>query len=156
FLCSLYKTVHPLLNVITHTKTQRCTPYIKIFVIKDCPLLGCSVIQLYMKGAGNNMHLDDRSYQLFQELMEKPSAHSKDVEESCESTGRRLGESFGKINAWLREKTLPAMERTREGHFNMAASILTSLGSVRQKSKQDLVTMPESQRVHMIILMLLG
>lgn len=124
--------------------------------MKDCPLLGCSVIQLYMKGAGNKMQLDDRSYQLFQELMENPSVYSKDLEESYDLTRRQLGYSFGKINEWLREKNLPAIERTRQGHFIVDASILTNLGSDLQNSKQDLVIMPESQRVYMIILMLLG
>src|SRR5699024_2666872 len=132
----------------THTKAQRCTTYIKMFVMKDCPLLGCSVIQLYMKGAGNNMQLDDRSYQLFQELMENPSVYSKDLEESYDLTRRQLGYSFGKINEWLREKNLPAIERTRQGHFIVDASILTNLGSDLQNSKQDLVIMPESQRVY--------
>src|SRR5699024_2221100 len=43
-----------------------------------------------------------------------------------------------------------------QGHFIVDASILTNLGSDLQNSKQDLVIMPESQRVYMIILMLLG
>src|SRR5690625_3243213 len=102
------------------------------------------------------MQLDIRSSKLFDELMSNPSVNSKNLEEKYNLTRRQLGYSFNKINDWLHAKNLPEIERTRQGHFIIDHSIISNYGDEEVMTTIDMNIISETQRVHLIILMLLS
>jgi len=63
------------------------------------------------------MKLDDRSNMILEALLDNPSINSKDLEKKHGLTRRQLGYSIHKINDWLLEKKLPAIEQTSKGYF---------------------------------------
>lgn len=102
------------------------------------------------------MQLDSRSRLIFDELMENPSMTSKELEDEYRLTRRQLGYSFDKINDWLQAKSLPIIDRTRQGHFIIDHSIFLNYGNGENIASSALNIISETQRVHMIILMLLS
>lgn len=102
------------------------------------------------------MQLDSRSRLIFDELMSNPSTTSNHLEEKYKLTRRQLGYSFNKINDWLRAKNLPVIERTRQGHFIIDYSIFSNYSDEKNVVTTDMNIISETQRVHMIILMLLS
>src|SRR5690625_3038566 len=102
------------------------------------------------------MQLDKRSSKLFDELMSNPGINSKELEEKYDLTRRQLGYSFNKINDWLLMKNLPEIERTRQGHFIIDQSLITKMSDEQEIDLSDMNILSESQRVYMIMLMLLS
>src|SRR5690625_1084330 len=102
------------------------------------------------------MQLDKRSSKLFDELMSNPGINSKELEEKYDLTRRKLGYSFNKINDWLLMKNLPEIERTRQGHFIIDQSLITKMSDEQEIDLSDMNILSESQRVYMIMLMLLS
>lgn len=102
------------------------------------------------------MKLDERSDKLLDELMSNPSINSKDLEEKYNITRRQLGYSFNKINDWLLETSLPEIERTRQGYFIIDQTTLINLSNGQEVVPTDMNILSESQRVYMILLMLLS
>ncbi|MFZ3576999.1 BglG family transcription antiterminator [Virgibacillus sp. DJP39] len=101
------------------------------------------------------MQLDERSNKLLDELISNPSVMSKDLERKYNLTRRQFGYSFNKINDWLKSKTLPVIERTKQGHFIIDQTIFSKLNG-EQSGTATMNILSEKQRVHMIILMLLS
>ena len=102
------------------------------------------------------MQIDIRSRAIFDELMSKPSITSKELEAKHDLTRRQLGYSFDKINNWLAVKSLPAIERTRQGHFIIDHLILSELSKTKTIASSDQHIITEEQRVYLIIVMLLS
>ncbi|MDC3411922.1 BglG family transcription antiterminator [Aquibacillus sp. 3ASR75-11] len=102
------------------------------------------------------MNLDDRSNKILEELISNPSITSKDMEKKYDLTRRQLGYSFDKINDWLISKNLPAIERTRQGHFIIDQSLFTKLNMDHTVESADMDILSEKQRVYMIVMMLLS
>lgn len=102
------------------------------------------------------MRLDNRSQQIFNELLQSPDVTSKELEETFELTRRQLGYSFNKINDWLKTKNLPIIERTRQGNFIIHHSVHSNYNDEKVEMPMDLNILSESQRVYLIILMLLS
>lgn len=101
------------------------------------------------------MQIDIRSRAIFDELMSNPSITSKELEAKHDLTRRQLGYSIDKINNWLAARSLPAIERTRQGHFIIDHLILSEFSNAKtiNSSNQNIIT--EQQRVYLIIVMLL-
>ncbi|WP_172369987.1 BglG family transcription antiterminator [Sporosarcina jiandibaonis] len=101
------------------------------------------------------MQIDIRSRTIFDELISNPSITSKELEAEYDLTRRQLGYSFDKINNWLAFKSLPAIERTRQGHFIIDYLILSEFSNTKTigSANQNIIT--EQQRVYLIIVMLL-
>ena len=112
-------------------------------------------VMIYLRG-GSGVQLDSRSRLLFDELMSNPSATSKYLEEKYKLTRRQLGYSFNKINDWLQAKSLPIIERTRQGHFIIDYSIFSNYSDEKNIVTPDINIISEMQRVQIIILMLLS
>lgn len=102
------------------------------------------------------MRLDNRSQQIFTELLQSPDITSKELEERFDLTRRQLGYSFNKINDWLETKNLPIIERTRQGNFIIHHSIHSNYSDENVESSMEVNILSESQRVYLIILMLLS
>lgn len=102
------------------------------------------------------MQLDSRSRSLFDELMSNPSTTSKGLEKKYGVTRRQLGYSFEKINDWLQAKNLPIIERTRQGYFIVDHSIISNYSNEKIVASSEMNIISETQRVYMIILMLLS
>ncbi|WP_088052426.1 BglG family transcription antiterminator [Virgibacillus dakarensis] len=102
------------------------------------------------------MQLDDRSNKILEALISNPSITSKDVEKKYDLTRRQLGYSFNKINDWLLHNNLPAIERTRQGHFIIDQTVFTKLNSEQDGMPQDLDILSEKQRIYIIVMMLLS
>src|SRR5690625_1801212 len=102
------------------------------------------------------MQLDVRSSKLFDELMSNPSINSKELEGKYDLTRRQLGYSFSKINDWLLTQNLSEIKRTKQGHFIIDQSIITNMSGEREIELSDMNILPESQRVHTILLLLLS
>jgi len=93
---------------------------------------------------------------IFDELMDNPSTTSKELEEKYNLTRRQLGYSFEKINDMLQAKNLPVIERTRQGHFIIDHTIFSNYSNERVVVSTNSNIISESQRVYLIILMLLS
>ncbi|MFJ7936666.1 BglG family transcription antiterminator [Sporosarcina sp. NPDC096371] len=102
------------------------------------------------------MQLDHRSRLIFDELMRNPSITSKGLENKYGLTRRQLGYSFDKINEWLQVKGLSMIERTRQGQFIIDRSLFVNYGNGKTVPSSEMNIISESQRVQMIILMLLS
>ena len=102
------------------------------------------------------MKLDVRSRMIFDELMSNPGTTSKSLEKKYDLTRRQLGYSFDKINGWLTTKNLPIIERTRQGHFIIEPPLISSYSNEEVIETSDVTIISETQRVNMIILMLLS
>lgn len=102
------------------------------------------------------LSVSDRSKGILDELVNNPSITSMDLEKKFNLTRRQLGYSFDKINEWLMAKNLPAIERTRKGHFIIDQSVFTRLSNEDQSIPVDTIILSEEQRVYLIILMLLS
>lgn len=102
------------------------------------------------------MSLNDRSKKILDELVSNPSVTSTNLEKKYNLTRRQLGYSFNKINDWLMTKNLPVIERTNQGHFIITQSVFTRINGEEKSTHQDTTILPEKQRVHMIIMMLLS
>lgn len=114
----------------------------------------CRVMITFERREG--MQLDSRSRALFNELLKNPGTTSKDLEEQFALTRRQLGYSFNKINDWLQAKNLPPIERTRQGHFIIQQSIHTNYSDEQVDVSIDANILSETQRVHLIIIMILS
>ena len=97
------------------------------------------------------MQLDSRSRMIFDELMSNPGTTSKELEEKYSLTRRQLGYSFDKINDWLKAKSLPVIERTRQGHFIIDHTIFSNYSNEKVVASSDMNIISETQRVYMII-----
>jgi len=93
---------------------------------------------------------------IFDELMDNPSTTSKELEEKYNLSRRQLGYSFEKINDMLQAKNLPVIERTRQGHFIIDHTIFSNYSNERVVVSTNSNIISESQRVYLIILMLLS
>ena len=93
---------------------------------------------------------------LFDELMSNPRTTSKGLKKKYELTRRQLGYSFDKINDWLKVKSLPVIERTSQGHFIIDHSIFSNYSNEKVVDSSDRNIVSETQRVYMIILMLIS
>lgn len=102
------------------------------------------------------MQLGDRSNKILEELISNPSITSKDIEKRFNLTRRQLGYSFDKINDWLLEKNLPAIERTRKGHFIIDKVVFTIMNSEQEGLTVENDVFSEEQRIDIIIMMLLS
>lgn len=102
------------------------------------------------------MPLSERDNKLFDELVRNPGTTSNALEKKYNLTRRQLGYSIHKINDWLIGQNLPRIERTRQGHFVMDQSVLTSLGAETENTPIESVVLTSDQRVQLIITMLLG
>ncbi|PAV31268.1 transcription antiterminator BglG [Virgibacillus profundi] len=103
------------------------------------------------------MELDDRSKVIVDDLLSNPSVSSKDLEKKYDLTRRQLGYSINKINDWLKDSNLPAIERTRQGHFIIDQTVFTNLASELPKVlPADMNILSENQRVYMIVMMILS
>ena len=102
------------------------------------------------------MQFDSRSRMIFDELMDNPGTTSKGLEEKHRLTRRQLGYSFDKINDMLQAKNLPIIERTRQGHFIIDHTIFSNYSNERVVVSSSINIISETQRVYMIILMLLS
>lgn len=102
------------------------------------------------------MQLDPRSRDLFNELLQNPSMTSKDLEKRFDLTRRQLGYSLNKINDWLQTKNLPTIERTRQGRFIIHPTIHSNYSDEKMIASIDIPVLSETQRVHLIIFMLLN
>src|SRR5690625_5551048 len=71
-------------------------------------------------------------------------------------TRRQPGYSFSKINDWILTKNLTEIKRTRQSHFIIDQSIITNMSSEKEIELSDMNIFPESQRVYMILLLLLS
>lgn len=114
----------------------------------------CHVIINFERREG--MQLDSRSRDLFNELLKNPGTTGKDLEEQFKLTRRQLGYSFNKINDWLQTKNLPPIERTRQGHFIIHHSVQTKYSDEQIEASIDTNILSETQRAHLIILMILS
>ena len=102
------------------------------------------------------MQFDSRSRKIFEELMGNPGTTSKGLEEKYRLTRRQLGYSFDKINDMLQAKNLPVIERTRQGHFIIDHTIFSNYSNEKVVVSSNKNIISETQRVYMIILMLLS
>ncbi|MFD2922255.1 BglG family transcription antiterminator [Halobacillus naozhouensis] len=102
------------------------------------------------------MSLDERSKRILDELVSNPSITSLAIEKKYNLTRRQLGYSFNKINEWLMVENLPVIERTRKGHFIIDQSVFTKLCCEEESTPLKLTALTESQRVDLIIMMLLS
>lgn len=102
------------------------------------------------------MQIDSRSRMIFDELISNPDTTSKGLEEKYSLTRRQLGYSFDKINDWLIAKNLPIIERTRQGHFIVDYTIFSNYSNEKIVTSTKVAIISETQRVYMIILMLLS
>lgn len=102
------------------------------------------------------MQLDERSGNLFDELLKNPSVTSKELEEKYNLTRRQFGYSFKKINDFLVSKNLPEIERGRQGNFIIEQTIITNLSDENEVQVKDTNIYSERQRSFMILLMLIG
>lgn len=102
------------------------------------------------------MQLDDRSANLFDELLRNPSVTSKELEEKYELTRRQLGYSVKKINDFLLSKNLPEIERGRQGNFIIEQTVITHLIDEHEVQIPETNIYSERQRFFMILLMITG
>ncbi|GIO27005.1 BglG family transcription antiterminator [Ornithinibacillus bavariensis] len=104
------------------------------------------------------MILSDRYKRILDDLMSYPSMTSMELERKYSLTRRQLGYGITKINEWLKGHDLPAIERTRQGHFVIDQAILTKLcGNWEAISKKvNRTILREDERVHFILMMLLS
>jgi len=93
---------------------------------------------------------------IFDELMSNPGITSKDLEEKYSLTRRQLGYSFDKINDLLQAKNLPIIERTRQGYFIIDHTIFSNFSNEKVVASSNMNIISETQRVYMILLMLLS
>lgn len=102
------------------------------------------------------MQLDERSANLFDELLRNPSVTSKELEEKYELTRRQLGYSVKKINDFLLSKNLPEIERGRQGNFIIEQTVITHLIDEHEVQIPETNIYSERQRFFMILLMITG
>lgn len=102
------------------------------------------------------MQLDERSGNLFDELLKNPGVTSKELEEKYNLTRRQLGYSFNKINDFLVSRNLPKIERGRQGNFIIEQTIISNLSDEDEVQVKDSNIYSERQRFFMILLMLIG
>ncbi|WP_174614833.1 BglG family transcription antiterminator [Virgibacillus ihumii] len=101
------------------------------------------------------MQLDDRSSQLFGDLVENPGIKGKELESRYNISRRQLGYSITKINDWLEFNNLPEIERTKQGHFLINKSVITKFSS-KHEMDIDAKILSEDERVYMILLMIVS
>ncbi|GAA0609666.1 BglG family transcription antiterminator [Virgibacillus siamensis] len=101
------------------------------------------------------MQLDDRSSQLFGDLVDNPGIKGKELESRYNISRRQLGYSITKINDWLKFNNLPEIERTKQGYFLIKPFILAKFSN-ENEIDMDTRILSEDERVYMIILMILS
>lgn len=102
------------------------------------------------------MQLDDRSIHLMEEIVSKPGMRSKELEEKYNLSRRQIGYSVDKINDWLKANQLPAIEKNRQGVFIANTKLLHMFKNQKKPTKAHTYVTSESERVHLILLLLLG
>ncbi|WP_077329177.1 BglG family transcription antiterminator [Virgibacillus siamensis] len=100
------------------------------------------------------MQLDERSSQLFGDLVDNPGIKGKELECRYNISRRQLGYSITKINDWLQFHNLPEIERTKQGYFLIKPEIVAKFSNAN--SAMDTRILSEDERVYMILLMILS
>ncbi|WP_337017909.1 BglG family transcription antiterminator [Oceanobacillus massiliensis] len=102
------------------------------------------------------MVLSDRNKNILKELISYPSIISMDLEKKYDLTRRQLGYSIQKINDWLVSNNLPAIERTRNGHFVIDQAVFSKFSSNNENTIAKTNILTEDQRVYLIMMMLVS
>ncbi|WP_010648215.1 BglG family transcription antiterminator [Oceanobacillus massiliensis] len=102
------------------------------------------------------MVLSDRNKNILKELISYPSIISMDLEKKYDLTRRQLGYSIQKINDWLVSNNLPAIERTRNGHFVIDQAVFSKFSSNNENTLAKTNILTEDQRVYLIMMMLVS
>ncbi|WP_315969463.1 BglG family transcription antiterminator [Oceanobacillus massiliensis] len=100
--------------------------------------------------------LSDRNKNILKELISYPSIISMDLEKKYDLTRRQLGYSIQKINDWLVSNNLPAIERTRNGHFVIDQAVFSKFSSNNENTLAKTNILTEDQRVYLIMMMLVS
>ncbi len=100
--------------------------------------------------------LSDRNKNILKELISYPSIISMDLEKKYDLTRRQLGYSIQKINDWLVSNNLPAIERTRNGHFVIDQAVFSKFSSNNENTIAKTNILTEDQRVYLIMMMLVS
>ncbi len=103
---------------------------------------------------GTRLSLSDRSKTILAELVSNPRITSMALAKKYGLSRRQLGYCFNYINEWLITENLPAIERTRQGHFIIDQAVFTKLNGEEEPVGSTILSV--NQRVYLIIMMLLS
>lgn len=103
-----------------------------------------------------NMELDARSSNLMHELVTNSGIKNMDLEKKYNLSRRQIEYSLNKINDWLKTNSLPEIERTKTGLFLVDKILVTALLGEKEKKATKTYILSETERTHLIILMLLS
>lgn len=101
------------------------------------------------------MYLDSRSYIIFQEIVDNPSATGKELEEKLGLTRKQLSYSFVKINDYLRENGHPEIKRLKTGYFMVPGPVVEQFSSKDMPVTKSSYTYSDGERAYWIVLRLL-
>ncbi|MCM3790677.1 BglG family transcription antiterminator [Domibacillus indicus] len=101
------------------------------------------------------MYLDERSNQIFKEILGNPEVSNAELENKYELSRRQISYSFTKINDWLEENNYPAIKRTKSGKF-VLNPVLLELLVEKPAHSQTTYILSEHERAILILLMILS
>lgn len=102
------------------------------------------------------VHLDSRSYMIFQEIVNNSSVTGKVLEEKFQLTRKQLSYSFDKINEYLRDNGHPEIKRSKTGYFQVPLPVATQYSTKETGRGKTSYTYSDEERVYWIELRLLG
>lgn len=103
---------------------------------------------------GETVELSLRNKKILDELISNPSINSAELEKKYNLTRRQLGYSIYQLNEWLQSKDIPALERTRQGHFIINEDVFILINGESKLLESNILS--EKQRVYFIVMILLS
>lgn len=102
------------------------------------------------------MNLEERTQQIFQELMKNPQLTSSELSKKLAITPGQLSYSLNKLNDSLEEVQLKVIKRTKTGHFLIEKEIFQFYQAESFETIQENYLFSSEERVQLIQLMLLS
>ncbi|PAD33918.1 BglG family transcription antiterminator [Terribacillus saccharophilus] len=103
------------------------------------------------------MNLNERNSAILDALLSNPSISSALIEKKFGLSKRQLGYSIQKINSWLKQLSLPLIERTSQGQFLIDEKVFTALNHVKETAEQNHSSiLTVRQRTHLLLCMLIS
>lgn len=102
------------------------------------------------------MNLEERTNQLFLELVNNPQINSSVLCKKFELTRGQLNYALKKINDSLQEQQLASIKRTKTGHFIVSGEILSTFKGVDREPSKSTYAFSSKERIDLIQLRILS
>jgi transcriptional antiterminator/mannitol/fructose-specific phosphotransferase system IIA component (Ntr-type) len=102
------------------------------------------------------MYLDERSFRILKEILISPGLKTKELEKKLNVNRKQIHYSIQKINDWLLENHLPAIQIERQMGLMVDRSIINRFPElINNKPTYDYIP-AKQERIQLILLMVLG